>query len=180
MMVTIFVDASFCGQTCAGGWGAWYKRDDMKRGATVGGELHLRPKSSNDAELYAIAHVLDLCDRRGVFGGLDAMMIQSDSRDALRRVLRFVPKAVDHPHAGHGSTLGDVVGVKIGGEDTELALGVVQDIARKVHRIYLRHVPGHVNGGGRFWCNGACDNIAKGHMRRQRAALKEDRQHDVP
>lgn len=170
MMATIFADASYCDQTGAAGWGAWFKRDDMISGEIIGGKVCMDVETNNSAELFAIAHALDACDRRGLFHApCKTIMIQSDSRHALRLILRYVAHSRDAPHPDN-STLGSGIENIVAHGEAELAIGVIQDVCRRAQAVLLRHIHGHRAGGGRNWVNRQCDAIARRHMRSMREA----------
>mgnify|MGYP001806228300 CR=1 FL=1 len=179
MMLTLFTDASLCGQTCAAGYGAWAKRDDMKAGETFGGEIIERVTSSSEAELYAVAHALDLLHKKGLLHlPTKTVMVQSDSVRALQAILQCVPGASETRHR-QSRLQGPLLPHRLKLNPIERgAIFIIQDALRHV-RPLVRHVKGHQQGDGRNWVNRECDRIARQHMgnaRAKRAAADEVRQ----
>lgn len=173
MMLTLFTDASYCSQTNAAGYGAWFKRDDMPAGETFGGEIFSGVSNSSEAELYAIAYALDRLGRRGfVQHPVKRVMVQSDSSRALQIVLKLIPNSVESRHAS--SKLAPLTGGKDGIRATTIERGaayIAQDVLKHV-RTLVRHVKGHQEGGGRSWVNRQCDGIAYEYMQLARRRLR--------
>lgn len=71
---TVITDASFCGQTNAGGWAAWVRLDAHPHPIKQAGPFKDRPCSSGEAEILAAINGLFLAYRYGA----RVILIQSD------------------------------------------------------------------------------------------------------
>lgn len=168
MKMTLFVDASHCPTTKAGGLGAWCKKDGWDRGYAFGGTLERICRNSTEAELLAIAQAVEFLQNHGEFDHVTYLMIQSDCLHALHGIVKY------------GSF--DVASLK-NERDASVREGVqqaspkYQDLAvridaatRKAQLRVVRHVKGHQEGrSSRSWVNEQCDALAKQHMRAARA-----------
>jgi ribonuclease HI len=151
VLVSLFTDASRCGQTGASGYGYWAK---SKRKRTYGGGALRAPTlSANHAELQAICNGLHCCIRDGVAEPYDTVLIQTDNMHSVQllssafkpRVAaeKLVLKAIWALATGHNIT------------------------------IQVRHVKGHVQrGGARHFVNGTADRIARKAMLSKRKELQ--------
>ena len=50
LSMTLFTDASWCPESGAAGWGAWYKCNGMARGEVVGGETGDDQRDTDEGE----------------------------------------------------------------------------------------------------------------------------------
>lgn len=167
-MITIFVDASFCPQTKAAGWGAWYKAKDQLKGITIGGRFNLSMKSSSEAELCGIANTLHHLANKGNLAEDDVVMVQSDSLRSLNLMNKYLQNttASDHEKGAPISTGEALTHTPREAEAIAIISNITGDFKTK---IYLRHVRAHNGvGDGRSWVNEQCDTIAKTHMRSAR------------
>lgn len=166
-LVTVFTDASYCPQTQIGGWGAWYKGDDMKAGQLVGGHIRYAG-SSNEAELKAIVNALKILTEINVIKPTDAVMLQSDSEWALQCSLTLVgvrQKAKEHVIPPLRNEFTPNAATK------DLLVNLEEIIRMNGLRLFVRHVKGHQGPGstGRGWVNEACNAVALKHMRKLRS-----------
>lgn len=177
-MLTIFSDASFCYKSGAAGWGAWGIGNGLKRGIVTGGELVMdrRMSSPSHAELLAMSHALSWFDNAGWLDGASAVMLQSDSIEALCCVRALVPNA--RFTAGDGER--DVKKLKGGSFGGRLGQDACQNIRDRLGTrvLFIRHVKAHNSDGtGRTWVNNKCDEEAKSHMRALRSRLRSAAHH---
>lgn len=164
--LTLFTDASFCARTSSAGWGAWAIRDDWERSDVFGASIPIPITSVNDAETYAIASALVILDKRDDTKGITNFSIQADNVHALGVLLALCPSARLSRKA---ETKAHIAAIQ---KPTELQREAARLINRVVgtRLIFLKHVKGHQQGGGRSWVNGKCDELAGKYMREARRA----------
>jgi ribonuclease HI len=164
-LVTLFCDVSFCPNSGAAGYGAWYRTDDMEKGEFFGESIPVACSSSNDAEFWGIAMSL-----RKVFQLLGdkatTVVVQCDNIAALSWMREF------HPNAGavgvHHGTHGIPQAPKSYPNSMGTAIGVVRAMKPSV-RIWLKHVKGHSKSKSpRSWVNKKCDALAREYMAARR------------
>lgn len=80
---TVNTDASWCPNTKAGGWAAWVAIDGGTR-LKHAGQFHRRPKSSGEAEYWALLNGAWLAARHGA----TELLLQSDCTGALAKVVK--------------------------------------------------------------------------------------------
>lgn len=83
LSATVNTDASFCPRTNAGGWAAWISIDGGQK-IKWHGKFHKRPKTSSEAELWAIFNGIHLAAAAGVTD----VLVQSDCKAALLHLER--------------------------------------------------------------------------------------------
>lgn len=83
LRATVNTDASFCPRTHAAGWAAWIAIDGGKK-IKWSGKFHRRPRTSTEAELWAIKNGVWLAASAGV----THVLVQSDCKGALAKVNR--------------------------------------------------------------------------------------------
>lgn len=140
MWVSLFTDASVYDQHEAGGWGAWVKSERGRRYG--GGAIKVDIKSSNEAEMMAIAKGLALGIKTGIIEKGDSVLIQSDNKCAIKNL-----ESGDENHP----------------KDKHKVVAIVNKIVKE-HDLFLkyRHVKGHMgNGQKRYAVNEICDRLAK-------------------
>jgi ribonuclease HI len=173
-VITIFTDASVCSTTRCAGWAAWIKDDGdaLVRGGQLKSKMPNPP--SDHAELFAIANALAIAAQRGYFVDDKAVMVQSDSMNALMLLVTEC-NAVDK--AAEGGLVCTAFKRKNGKRgkwwrDTyNEPLKMIRDlIAKHDFRIRVRHVKGHqaAGSGGRAYVNNMIDEVAKANMRAAR------------
>lgn len=167
-MITIFTDASHCPNTNAAGWGAWAKRDGWPQGIVIGGPIRTEVLNSGEAEIAAMANALSRLVKEDLLPVGQTIMLQADSHRALQVVAGAIPEAKVHQHADSVPWTGTAICLS---PLEKRAAAVIKEMTAG-RTIYLRHVKGHRGGGGRNWVNRTCDQIAKTHMRKQRAQRK--------
>ena len=145
--ITIFADASFCGQTGAAGWAGWIKHGP-EMGLFIDGTFKQQPRDPGEAELLAmVKSFLYACkwlDPTAV-----RFSLQSDCKPALKELAVQRGRTPLSAHA------------------TRLLLD--EAVARGLS-LHFKHVKGHQKGiTGRSWVNEECDKRAKAQMRRERA-----------
>lgn len=170
MRMTLFVDASFCPNSLAAGWGSWAKRDDWDKGRYRGSALRTRNPitSSNAAEIAGIGMSLWQHQQLGDLQGLTGLMIQCDNVAALGFISTAIPRAVRS-----GSQRLQPLEW---GDDPLVAevMEVIEASLVGVPAIGLRHVKAHTkNRDGRSWVNRRCDAIARKGMISRRKELIE-------
>lgn len=170
-VVTLFCDVSFCPNTKAAGYGAWYRTDDMEKGEFFGGQVPVACSSSNDGEFWGCALAL-----REVYARLSgkapaAIVLQCDNIMALGWMSRFHPNAggVGERHQTHAIPEGR----NAPPAEMELAVSVVRNFDPQL-RLWLKHVKGHDTKSktGRSWVNKRCDRLAKDFMSAKRASVR--------
>lgn len=165
-MITVFVDASHCPRTRAGGWGAWAKGDGWERGITFGGALKVTTNNSSEAEIAALAAALQALSEQYGLKRFRTVMLQSDNL----RALQLIYMTIDGCRISNHAESADIPTNKLHPTPTEKnALRIIHAILQN-HQTYVRHVRGHQSGEGRNWVNRTCDDIAKRHMRQQRGS----------
>ena len=170
-MMTVFVDASVCHSTQAAGWGAWAKRDEWRAGRVLGSHFARTIAHSGEAELAAVANALYRLHFDGEMQGVERVMVQSDSVRALSLMLTMLGKIKARNHI-EGSPILKMRHPKLTPLEIE-ALDKLREIQKMLGiDLIVKHVKGHTKGHGRPWVNRECDRVAKGHMRRRRAALR--------
>lgn len=174
-LLTLFVDASFCSETKAAGWGAWAKRADGAPGITFGGGFShsVQPQQSHEAEIVAIANALSVLDGWGWLEHTSSMIVQSDCSYALKAIIQHVRRARPAKPKGGGAKL--LVGRRPFATHGLPARAVkfIDELAeRRGLLIQVRHVRAHQPGNSRQWVNRQCDEEAKRHMRAEREKRK--------
>lgn len=175
MNITIFVDASWCPRTFAGGAGAWVKKDGWDRGYTLGDPLPQTARSSSVAELMAIYQTIKFLHEQGDLKDVEMLMLQCDNTNALAAIMRWAKFS-------EATTKGPR-DVKVKLEYASLFRGVEREWAKAVgewtshmRSRLVRHVRGHQEGTtARSWVNEKCDEIAKANMRRARREAHDGR-----
>nr|WP_250807525.1 hypothetical protein [Neorhizobium tomejilense] len=167
-LVTVFCDVSYCPDSKAAGYGAWYRTDAMDKGVFFGGQVPVPCASSNDGEFWGLA--LSLYEVFKRLGGAkpDAIVLQCDNIAALGWVRRFHPlaEAVGDHHGTHAIPNGPAAHPA----NMEIAIETVKRMDPTV-RIWLKHVKGHDRKSktARSWVNKQCDANAREHMLARRA-----------
>lgn len=168
MNITIFVDASWCPRTFAGGAGAWIKKDGWGRGYTLGDALPVKTRSSSVAELLGIHQVMKFLHEQGDLSDVQHLMLQCDNTNALAAIMRWA-KFQEAATKGERD-----VRVKLDyaahfrAEERDWARSVGEWTSHIRSRL-VRHVKGHQEGTStRSWVNEKCDEIAKTAMRAAR------------
>jgi ribonuclease HI len=175
-MVTIIADASFCPASKAAGWAAWIKADGRDSALIWGTFTRIAPASSGEAEFFAVANALFKAAKDRFVGPRDRVMIQSDCVAVLETLLWGLDcRESQHPDGCELRRPRNRPGLARGAG--ERALTTIGGIAASLDlELFVRHVRGHVPGGGRQWVNRACDRAARQAMesvRRQRAPLAD-------
>lgn len=172
MLLTLFADASHCPKTKAGGWGAWAKRADWNNGRLFSGPIVNQVPNSGVAEMHAIMHAIEEMDAQNAFGGINAVMIQSDSARSLAYLLKHVPGARLHQHADSAN----IGNASYASKSEAKAFRRIADVIAK-HELHLivRHVRGHKPGEGRQWVNEQCDRLARTQMKARRIELEGEK-----
>lgn len=163
MLLTIFVDASYCQKTKVAGYGSWAKRRDWAIGRFGGGTVE-GCKDAAEAELRAIAHALEAVE---MAADVECIMIQSDCLRALHLIRILVPDA--YASFQYGTAPIPTAPIAPSNHERD-SLHRIRDVGR---RIMLRHVKGHKEGDGRQWVNAQCDKVAKDWMRGARKKAQE-------
>ncbi len=169
-LLTLFCDVSFCPETGAAGYGAWYRTDAMERGVFFGGQVPVRCRSSNDGEFWGLVLALreTLARLRGAAPG--AVVMQCDNIAALGwvRAFRENCKAVGEHHGTH-----PIPEMRTYPSSMAEAVAVLRTLAPGTP-IWLKHVKGHdtKSKAARSWVNKMCDREARQHMQTRRSSLK--------
>ncbi|MDW9481368.1 hypothetical protein GOB57_22230 [Sinorhizobium meliloti] len=168
-LVTIFCDVSFCPNTKAAGYGAWYRRDGMEKGVFFGEPIPVPCQSSNDGEFWGVTMAL-----RRVFKELvdvSTVVLQCDNLNALSWLREFHPNAaaVGEHHNTHGIPQSS----RSYPRSMATAIAIVRAMSPSV-RIWLKHVKGHDNKSktARSWVNKQCDSIAREQMTAHRGRIR--------
>jgi ribonuclease HI len=173
-VLTVIADASFCQHTKAAGWGAWLK-GDRADGVFMGAAFSAPIQNSERAELCAIVNAVHRAHKAGLYREGDTLSIQSDCMWPLGLIAAGIVWA---RRGREVRARGDVpvhfVSVRSATKRVDrIALDHLRELTKGC-RIVVRHVRGHTgNATGRSYVNARCDEIAKGHMRQARLALKE-------
>lgn len=163
MMLTLFVDASYCPRTHAAGYGAWAKRDGWKQGTTFGGRLGSGFLQSHEAELAAIATALVYLHENGHLDEVETVLVQSDCMRALELlVAKAGARITNHRKAATVERRK----MAVASPAERRAIEVIRDASPRL--LMVRHVRGHSTGSTRQGVNNLCDRIAGVHMRRAR------------
>ena len=153
--ITIFVDASYCADTGAGGWGCWVKYGE---GAKLEHSARFKSSPSNalEAEMWAIANAI-------------AFVVAT-----LETSGKIISLSTDCQNAIH--FLNDAV-KRRGGKNSKYCT-----VAKKIHgivpsdcRLSLKWVKAHksVGGDNRNWVNNQVDKAARRHMKKMRKELNK-------
>jgi ribonuclease HI len=169
-LVTLFCDVSFCPNTGAAGYGAWFRTDDMEKGEFFGESVPVSCSSSNDAEFWgcclAIRHVFKLLGDKAT-----TVVLQCDNIAALSWMREFHPNAaaVGEHHGTHEIPPPPKVYPKA----MSTAVAVVRAMKPSV-RIWLKHVKGHdkKSKSARSWVNKQCDALAREYMASRRGPIR--------
>jgi ribonuclease HI len=82
-LITLFTDASFCSETCAAGWAAWFKCNGKT--FRFAGKFKSPIETSYEAEVYGIGNGIFLIDKHlGPLSHNDLVIIQSDCLGAVQ------------------------------------------------------------------------------------------------
>lgn len=159
--MTLFVDASFCPDTGAAGFGSWAIRDGWLRGRMHSAPLETRTPllSSNAAEIAGIGMALWHHHLSGDLAGLDSINIQCDNLAALGYIRRGITRS---------KRVGKQAFSDLGWKHDELIGRVISTIDKllvDIPSVTLKHVKGHSRkDNGRSWVNHHCDRLAKSQM----------------
>lgn len=156
MLVTIIVDASWCDQTKAAGYGAWIKSE--RSGVAIGGSLTPGLSDSGLAEMSAVLESIQTSIKEQLVMAGDFLLIQTDNMEAVKLFDRY-PSSIDS-------------------ERNENINSIIRSInkLRFDHdlQIKMRHVKGHTNKPDtRSRANRHCDAQAKHYMKQQRNIIME-------
>lgn len=170
-MVTIFADASFDERTMAAGWACWVKTNSAPS-AISSGVITSPVRSSQEAELWALANALAFAHRQNALKPGALVLLQSDCIPALTRIVMQIPGTVDRPFNG-----GLIVPRKTKAAVTKAECAALVVIAETVLAtgisLLTRHVRAHQeNHDGRQWVNNECDRLAKLAMREWRQEIE--------
>lgn len=168
---TIIADASFCQTTKASGWGAWMVRSGLQA-QSYGGPIKATVSGICDAEILALANALFIAERDQYAQSGSLVLLQSDSLVALGQIMRVVPSCQDKPHPKEGLKVNRAVRNIIRGDASDGLLFILTTVERLDLKLFVRHVRGHQEGGGRQWVNRRCDELAKRGMRTARARIR--------
>lgn len=169
-MLTLFVDASWCPETHAAGWGAWAKRDDWQRGRTFGAPFKAAMRTIGDAEIAGIANALHQLAGWDALAGVRSVMVQCDCIQALETLVRLGGAQVSN-HAD-GARIWPRLKRGIYTRVEQAAALRIRELLGE-RTLVVRHVRGHQAGGSRQWVNRECDRLAKRGMRDARARVRE-------
>lgn len=150
--VTVFADASFCGQTKAAAFAFWARNHTQKIQRAV--PIRFRCDASTDAELFALAYAI-ICavDELACEEG-DTVVAESDCLHAIEIL--------------NGDQSGNA-------EQQEMRQSVRNIVARHGLALYFKHVKAHTDRNDpRSSVNRWCDVWAKRVMRNRRAALRKE------
>lgn len=170
-MLTLFADASLHHETGAAGWGAWAIREGWPKGVIMGGPIKRKITSSTVAEMCALAAALWQLRAEDRLAEVKSFMLQSDSTEALSRLLCHLPNARISQHKSIKQP--DIRPLQ---NDNKVGREAIDAIAEITFgkQVWLRHVKGHNGtGDGRSWVNEVCDRQAKRYMRALRAELEK-------
>ena len=156
---TVFADASYSQATGAAGWAAWMVADGMGN-RTASGAVRERVRSSNEAEVVAIAEALREAVEAGFAPRGARVMLQSDSAYALAVVREAVPGTPEIRHGTAGAAVGRTNPAKWSPLVRARAAAIAALALRAGLSLAVRHVPGHRRGDGRQWVNRECDRLA--------------------
>jgi ribonuclease HI len=144
---TLLVDASWCPETGAAGYGYWIASDRGKLGG--GDSLQKKVSSSNVAEMQAIVNAIAIAIKRGFVHQGETALVQTDCQAAI---------------------LGLQGRRELNCEEAE-AQRIFREITRGSHFV-LRHVKGHTGRKeARFSANRHCDIRAREAMRKARSKI---------
>ncbi len=172
-LITVFSDASFCPETNAAGWGAWFKADGMPQGVYDSGSVPVLCASSHDAEFWGIALILSKIAKALNGRKPKAIILQCDNINALAWVRQFLRNAapVGQRHGTH-----DIppASSKIPGSMLP-AIELLRELNPEV-LVWLKHVKAHQRGAtARSHVNERCDKLAYYQMDRKRDELKKQK-----
>lgn len=151
MRITIIVDASYCSDTGAAGYGYWLASERGKQGG--GGSMKGAVSNSTAAEMLGVCNALFIGVKDGLVRAGDHVLVQTDCLAAIggfqgRRQMK-VEQEKEAARYFHSLR-------------NEQGFGVT-----------FRHVKGHTTRTeARFVTNNLCDKRAKEGMRRARAQMK--------
>lgn len=149
---TLMVDASWCPNTNAGGFGAWCASDRGKK--DFGGAFVDLLPSAQDAEVIAVCNALWMSMNENlIVEGMD-VLIQIDCLNAIK-----IYKKMHAPQTAN----------------ERKAVAWLEDFKSKYNiTVAFRHVKGHVSGSleARHISNNMCDETAKFYMRRKRSTIR--------
>jgi ribonuclease HI len=147
---TVLVDASWCPDTGAAGYGYWIASDRGK----IGGGHPMKGKlsSSNIAEMQAVCSALFIVQQIGYLLPTERVLIQTDSEAAIQAFMKKREVSIDcEKHA----------------------VKVYQNLSRGIE-VNFRHIKGHTSRGEpRYLSNKHCDRQAKRAMAQARKELHE-------
>lgn len=178
MDCTVFVDASFCPNTGASGWGVGIMSKHLQSAYLRGGYFtKFKPTNVVQAELFALVNGISVANSLDIYK--EKAMVQSD----CMAILALLPlgdfncreSAAKNGMKVHPKYYQDSIP-----EYAKLPLLLLKSMVEDKELIY-RHVKAHVRinsfkkrrsgGHGRFWVNTECDRIAKIYMRKERKTL---------
>lgn len=156
ILVSLFTDASLCGQTDVAAWASWGK---STRGTFRDqGILPVTTKNTTLAELMAIVLGIESLIANAIALRGDKFLLQSDSKQALQ-ILR------DSATSGRGTW-----------EDHKETLNYIFEYKASLEQagysFIYKHIKGHSGSDTpRTWVHSDCDTRAKEQMRRARFLL---------
>lgn len=168
-LITLFCDVSYCPDSKATGYGAWYRREGMEKGAFFGEPIPVPCASSNDGEFWGVVMAL----RRVFKDNPDAttVVLQCDNINALSWVREFHPNAV--AVGEHHKTHGIPQASRSYPKSMKTAIAIMRAMSPDV-RIWLKHVKGHDKKSktARSWVNKQCDALAREYMTAHRGRIR--------
>lgn len=174
MRMTLFVDASFCPDTGAGGWGSWAARDDWNKGRLQGGPLRTKSPllSSNAAEIAGIGLALWQHAKQGDLDVVTSISIQCDNTAALGFIKSKIKHARIQRQKGSRAHIKPDQPIRNDPLIKDVLSTVVKLLEGK--QVSLKHVKGHSRGtDGRTWVNHSCDAEARKYMLELRREMKK-------
>lgn len=166
MSITLFTDGSWEPKTKAGGWAAWAKGNG-RPSRTWHGPLRGKIRANDVTECAAIANGLHCMAASGYLLPRDkAVMIQSDSIQALCVVLAFVPTAT-RAAIKDGAAIQTWKKKNMPPDIKIIGQAIAAFVLKHGLSIQVRHVRGHKPGDDRQWVNRTVDKLANKGRRGQ-------------
>lgn len=144
ILISLFTDASFSHKKREGGWAFWAKKKNIT--AWGGGKFKRQLRSSNEAELCAVANAVVELEKRRILTANCHVLIQTDSDHTVRAFSKSPP------------TMSPL--------EIEARQIVVNRAKHNQWSFNLRHVKGHSsNSAKRFIVNNLVDRHAGRYSR---------------
>lgn len=173
MLVTLFSDASLCGETNVGGWAAWLKTSRSQSAYRVGNSFVVQIDDITLAESMAVVNALACGIRDGIIHPTDEVLVQTDNNNVMGilngTTRRKKPSRRRRLKKGISSSQAKSLKYRRNREIKIISRVFLGIVARHDLTIRWRHVKAHRGKvDRRAAVNSFCDETARKHMRSAR------------